>query len=143
MTAQYARSVVGVHHMNGSWLTTKLTDRRMQPTDQQHEAAMQRRWGAQAESAQADSVQRVVVPLPVDDLWALWRDLSEQARVLEETGAIFRVRGVERRTSGQSWTAHIKTAIQREGKARRLRERARQYKALYWKERHNNRINDK
>lgn len=82
-------------------------------------------------------MQRVVVPLPVDDLWALWRDLSEQARVLEDTAAIFRAQGVERRTAGQSWATHIKTAIQREGKARRLRDRAKQYKALYWQERHN------
>lgn len=84
------------------------------------------------------SLQRVVVPLPVDDLWALWRDLSEQARVLEDTAAIFRAQGVERRKAGQSWTGHIKTAIQREGKARRLRDRAQQYKAFYWQERHNN-----
>jgi hypothetical protein len=103
---------------------------------QRHSAAhlTNRQPTAKNQHTRYDGEEGMTVNLEIEELWALWRDLSEQARVLEETAAVFRDEARKRRANQLNWGCQIKEAIRREGKARRLRDRAAAFKRRYWQE---------
>lgn len=79
----------------------------------------------------------IVVPLLREELWLLCKALRQDAERIEEQAAKWRTEANERRVLGQTWMPHIKTAICAEGKARRMNDRVKELKAIFYGNRHN------